>query len=244
MKGRADRPPILAVAPDAIPCFIALRWTGRRPAMWMRGNAPLLERPLAAVIGTRHPSDRGRAAARRWALELVRLGGVVVSGGAVGIDQEAHRGALESGGATVVVPPCGLGIYEPSPWFRARANAKNHLLCTNLEPREETSRSTPVRRNALVAALADVVIVVETPPRSGTAYVVNHVRRRNGPILAIEFRHPAPPAAEGNAALITAGALALPEHPTRGAIARLSTILRRAYRTRPARDPQPQLFTE
>jgi DNA processing protein len=93
-----------------------------------------------------------------------------VSGGALGIDGAAHRGALAGGGTTTVVLGSGLDILYPArhaPLFRRvleRGGALAGLHPDGMQPR----RSTFVQRNPLISALADVVIVVEADVRSGS----------------------------------------------------------------------------
>jgi DNA processing protein len=66
-----------------------------------------------AVVGGRRASPLRRAAARALGAGLAAAGWAVVSGGAVGVDAAAHRGALDGGGRTVVVLGCGLDVAYP-----------------------------------------------------------------------------------------------------------------------------------
>src|SRR6266849_4277344 len=74
--------------------------------LFLRGELP--RGPAVAIVGTRHPTTRGAEYARELAFELAQAGVAVLSGGAEGIDTEAHRGALAAGGVTVVVAPAGF----------------------------------------------------------------------------------------------------------------------------------------
>jgi len=233
---------IVEIAPEDVPPFLAARWPGRLPTLWALGDLRMIERPLVAVIGTRQPSQRGRAATKAWSKVVIDSGGIVLSGGAIGIDLEAHRAALMAGGATVLVPARGLLRYSPPRSIAVHAESKKLLLLTNLPPNEGGGRSAPVRRNALVAALADVVVVVESPPRSGTAYVTNRMRRRAGPIFAVDYDEPRPPSAGGNRALLVAGANILPERPTPAAESHFAETLHAARADRPRRSLQTDIF--
>ncbi len=110
--------------------------------------------------------DRAHALAKH----LAGRGISVISGGALGIDGAAHRGALAAGGHTTVVLGSGLNVPYPrrhAPMFQhvlAAGGALVSLLADDVTPR----RSTFVQRNPLIAALADVVIVVEADVRSGS----------------------------------------------------------------------------
>ncbi len=72
-------------------------------AVTVCGDVAALTAPAVAMVGTRRATPRGLAVARRLAQELCRRGWAVVSGLALGIDGEAHRGALEAGGLTIAV---------------------------------------------------------------------------------------------------------------------------------------------
>jgi DNA processing protein len=110
--------------------------------------------------------DRAHALARHLAARGVQ----VVSGGALGVDGAAHRGALAGHGATTVVLGSGLDVLYPvrhAPLFRAvlvQGGTLAGMLGDGTAPRAGTFP----QRNKLIAALADVVIVVEADVRSGS----------------------------------------------------------------------------
>ena len=74
----------------------------------------LLAKPAVAIVGARACSGYGAQVARMLGRELAAAGLVVVSGLARGVDGEAHRGALEAGGATVAVLGCGVDRDYPA----------------------------------------------------------------------------------------------------------------------------------
>jgi DNA processing protein len=73
------------------------------PVLFMCGNADDRDATSVAVVGTRHPTERGIDQARQLATGLVASGVPVVSGLAAGIDSAAHTAALAAGGRTVAV---------------------------------------------------------------------------------------------------------------------------------------------
>jgi DNA processing protein len=81
--------------------------------LFVRGDPEMLSRPAVAIVGARSCSPYGAQVARDLARELASAGIVVVSGLARGIDGEAHRGALDAGGATVAVLGCGIDRDYP-----------------------------------------------------------------------------------------------------------------------------------
>jgi len=146
-----------------------LQAAGWRRPVYLRG-APLTDGPAVAIVGARAASGTGMERAHRIARHLAGRGVAVVSGGALGIDGAAHRGALAAGGRTTVVLGGGVDVAYPrrhAPLFRevlARGGSLVSLWPDGTEPR----RGTFPQRNPLIAALADAVIVVEADVASGS----------------------------------------------------------------------------
>ena len=130
--------------------------------------ARLLERPVVSIVGTRRASEAGAAFARRLARTLATAGVTVVSGLARGIDAAAHVGALEGGGPTIAVLGCGIDRDYPHANARARRTHRRHRRRRLRVPAGHAARAVAVpARNRIVAALGDVVCVVEAARRSG-----------------------------------------------------------------------------
>lgn len=124
--------------------------------------------PAVALVGSRHATSYGRHVARDFARGLAARGICVVSGLAAGIDAEAHAGALDEGGPTIAVQ--GTGVDVPYPRTHAAlhaAIAQRGLVISELPPGRTAHPGAFPRRNRLIAALADVIVVVEAGPRSG-----------------------------------------------------------------------------
>jgi DNA processing protein len=147
----------------------ALATKQRFDGLWVTGSLAGLERRTVALVGTRAPSAAGRALAHRMACELARAGLCVVSGLALGIDGAAHAGALEGGAPTIGVlggghhhfyPPRNRGLAE-------RMLAAGGAVLSPFAPGEPARPWQFLQRNAIVAALADAVVVVEAAERSG-----------------------------------------------------------------------------
>jgi DNA processing protein len=135
--------------------------------LFVRGTLPDFQR-CVAIVGTRYASEDGLAFARQLARNLTAAGMLVVSGGAAGIDSAAHLGALDAGGATGAVLATGLIDAYPkqnTKLFAAIARA-GALMCEH-EHMPAARGWIFLRRNRLIAALAQSVIVVQAPSRSG-----------------------------------------------------------------------------
>lgn len=126
-----------------------------------------------AVIGTRSPTDEGRQMAYGLAARLAELGVTIVSGLAEGIDTAGHRGALDAGGLTAAV--LGSGLLRISPKENeelANEVAQSGVLVSELFPTAHVSTAHLMARNRLQAALARVVIVVESGTTGGSVVTV------------------------------------------------------------------------
>src|SRR6266702_5016777 len=143
------------------------RWA--QPPLRTRGRWPPPEGPRVAIVGSRRPSPYGEAVAEQLALELARAGVVVVSGLALGIDAAAHRGALNAGGVTVAVMGTGVDIVYPAAHgvLAEAILAGGGALVSQFPDGTAPRRHNFPARNYTMAALADVVVVVEAGEGSG-----------------------------------------------------------------------------
>jgi DNA processing protein len=127
-----------------------------------------LERSIS-IVGTRKPSSYGMGIATEFAAGMSSQGWVVVSGGAVGIDACAHRGALSVSGSTVVVLGSGVSALYPSTHLKLfREIQENGLLISEVLPQTKASSPRFLIRNRLIAALSQGTLVVEAAVRSGS----------------------------------------------------------------------------
>lgn len=139
------------------------------PAWLFARGAGLPTAPAVAVVGTRRPTLEGLDVARELGAVLARNGITVVSGLARGIDQAAHRGALDCGGATVGVLGTGFGVDYPRGDQALREDvAAAGGLCTELLPGAGPRPVHFLWRNRIISGLADAVVVVEGRARSGS----------------------------------------------------------------------------
>jgi DNA processing protein len=163
-----------------------LRALRKPPLLSAQGGS--LEAPrVVAVVGSReaHPTTLGYA----WELarQLVQAGAVVVSGGALGIDGAAHRGALDAGGRTWLVAGSGcLHRFPPEheDLYDAIGNGPGAVLwpfAPETPPRPVTFRT----RNRVLACLADAVVVVQAGERSGALHAAGCARGLGRPLWVV-----------------------------------------------------------
>ena len=122
-----------------------------------------------AIVGSRRPSPYGEAVAEQLGLELARAGVVVISGLALGIDAAAHRGALNGGGPTVAVMGTGVDVIYPAAHgvLAEAILAGGGALVSQFPDGTAPRRHNFPARNYTMAALSDVVVVVEAAEGSG-----------------------------------------------------------------------------
>jgi len=156
--------------------------------LFVRGAAEveLLRLPVVAVVGARSCSAYGAQVARMLGRELAAAGLVVVSGLARGVDGEAHRGALESGGATVAVLGCGIDRDYPA----AHAELAARIRATGLTVSEYAPAVEPApwrfpARNRIIAGLAAATVVVEARERSGALITADLALEEGREVFAV-----------------------------------------------------------
>jgi DNA processing protein len=158
----------------------ALGW---KSPLYVRGV--LRDGPAVAIVGARAATTISMNRAHAIARHLAERGVHVVSGGALGIDGAAHRGALAGGGTTTVVLGSGVDVLYPerhAPVFE-QALANGGALVSLLPDGTQPRRGTFLARNPLIAALADSVIVVEADVRSGSLSTA-HAAKKLGRVVA------------------------------------------------------------
>ena len=135
-----------------------------------RGAVAGLERRSAVtIVGTRRPSAYGLRMAEELAADLAITGVVVVSGMAIGIDAAAHRGALAAEGVTVAVLAGGPDVVYPGRHRRLHAEIRERgAVIADRAPGSPVYKEGFPARNRLMAALAQVVVIVEAADPSGT----------------------------------------------------------------------------
>jgi DNA processing protein len=122
-----------------------------------------------AIVGSRRPSPYGEAVAEQLAADLARSGVIVISGLALGIDAAAHRGALVGGGVTVAVMGTGVDVIYPAAHVKLAGEilAAGGALVSQFPDGTTPRRHNFPARNWTMAALSEVVVVVEAALGSG-----------------------------------------------------------------------------
>jgi DNA processing protein len=183
------------------------------PVLFLLGRRELLSTRMVTVVGARSATARSRDVAERLAKALGTAGVTVASGLALGIDAAAHRGALAANGPTVAV--LGRGADQPYPPGHAalfRRIAQEGLVISEFLPGTPPLPHHFPRRNRILAALAEAVVVVEAAKTSGSLITVDHALDLGIDVWAVPGPIETPPC-EGSNRLIADGAKLLVSVP-------------------------------
>lgn len=187
----ADYPAPLAALEDA------------PPTLFVVGQWPPSERAVA-IVGTRQPSPQSAQFANQLASTLSQRGYTIVSGLALGIDREAHMGALAVGGATVAV--LGSGVLHVYPYANvqlAKGITNRGALVCEVAPHARPNPASLVARNRIISGLSQALIVVETSIDGGAMHAARRAFEQGRTVYAVDN------AAGGNRELLANGALPL-----------------------------------
>jgi DNA processing protein len=139
------------------------------PVLYVQGRTELLKGSCIGIVGSRAATGYGRRIAFSLADNLSKASVTVVSGLAMGIDVEAHEGALDGAGGTVAVLGCGLDIVYPAQnnrMFRLIRERGALISEYPLGTRPEGFRFPA--RNRIIAGMSKGVVVVEAAKKSGS----------------------------------------------------------------------------
>ncbi|MBV8160697.1 MAG: DNA-protecting protein DprA [Acidimicrobiia bacterium] len=153
------------------------------------GDLAALDGPRVVIVGSRRCSRYGRDVAFELGRDLAGQGVRIVSGLALGIDGAAHLGALASGdGAAPPAAVVGSGLDVVYPRAHARLWQEVTEAGVVLAEAPLGARPEPWRfpaRNRIIAALADVVVVVESRANGGSSHTVQAADARGVTVMAV-----------------------------------------------------------
>jgi DNA processing protein len=158
------------------------------PVLYLRGNLTDADQFALAIVGTRNASSYGQQVTELLASELARGQVTVVSGLALGIDTIAHNAALEAGGRTIAVLPCGLNNVYPA---RNRLLARRIVetgqgaLISEYPPGIKPDSGNFPARNRLISGLSQGVLVVEAPEKSGSLITASCALKQGREVFAV-----------------------------------------------------------
>ena len=153
------------------------------PVLYIKGRLPAMDdNAVIAVVGTRKATPYGLKMARTIAGEIVRCGGIVISGLTYGIDAAAAEGALNAGGICVGV----LGTaHQDDAGVLYASVAERGAVISEYAPGSPAQRSFFRDRNRITAGLSVGAVAVEAPEKSGTRLFVAEAAAQGKEIFAV-----------------------------------------------------------
>ncbi len=175
LPSHPEFPPALNTVPDP------------PPFLFIRGSLAEMKANGVGIVGSRHATPYGRGVSERIGRELAAQGVTVVSGGAVGIDSAAHRGAVSAGGRTVAVLGCGLDVDYPR---ENRELFEKIVECGGALVSEYSLGAQPEAwrfplRNRIISGMCLGVLVVEAPQKSGALITASYAAEQGRTLMAV-----------------------------------------------------------
>lgn len=155
--------------------------------LYVKGSLPDIDNRLAiSIVGTRLANNESMKISFEFAYELNKAGVLIISGGAIGIDESAHKGALAANGNPVCVLGNGLDVNYPRENSSLRYNiSKSGVLISEYPPETPPMpRNFPIR-NRIISGLSLGTLVVQAGKRSGALITANLAIEQNRDVFSI-----------------------------------------------------------
>ena len=153
--------------------------------LFYKGNLELLNKPKIAIVGSRKASKYTKEITFLLAKKLSKKF-TIVSGGALGVDTEAHKGAYPN---TIFVSPSSLDIIYPKSNETLIKNIyKNSLAISEYEKNYRPYKYTFLQRNRIIVALSEFVIIAEANIKSGSMRSYEWAKEYNKKIYVLPHR--------------------------------------------------------
>ena len=151
------------------------------------GYISLLSNTSIAIIGCRNASEYGIKIASIFSNNISKAGVTIISGLARGIDSIAHKSSVKEIGKTIAVMGCGVDIIYPLSNKNIYEDIINNggLIISEFPLGTNPSRESFPKRNRIISALSDGVLVIEAKKRSGTMITVDYSLEQGKNVYAI-----------------------------------------------------------
>lgn len=163
------------------------------PLIYAKGNIDLLQQNdrVVAIVGSREISEYAKVSTKEITTALVENNFIIVSGLAKGADSIAHKSCIDKRGKTIAVVANGLGkIYPKENEELLKEILENEgLIISEYSFNEEPLKHRFVKRNRIVSAISEGVIVIEAKAKSGTMRTIEYAISQNKKIAYIDFHN-------------------------------------------------------
>ncbi|WP_051309057.1 DNA-processing protein DprA [Desulfogranum japonicum] len=153
------------------------------------GDLQSFRLPRVAIVGSRSATSYGKRISATLAKDLSLQGICVVSGGAYGVDAQAHRGALAAGGRTICVFGCGVNVTYPQEHRDLYAQIKEKgVLLSEFPLGSKPSRFHFPMRNRIISGISKGIVVVEATEKSGSLITARLALDQGRDVFAVPGR--------------------------------------------------------
>ena len=153
--------------------------------LFYKGNLELLNRPKIAIVGSRKASKYTKETTFLLAKKLAKKF-TIISGGALGVDTEAHKGAYPN---TIFVSPSSLDIIYPKSNENLIKNIyQNSLAISEYEKNYRPHKYTFLQRNRIIVALSEFIIIAEADKQSGSMRSFEWAKKYNKKVYVLPHR--------------------------------------------------------
>jgi len=154
--------------------------------LYYKGDITLLNTPAVGIVGSRKATHYGKRVSYEYAKGIAASNLTIVSGMALGIDTEAHKGALSVNGKTVAVLGCGVDICYPkaNKELYDTISEKGVLISEFLPQSEPNARNFPIR-NRLISGLSLGIVIVEAAKKSGSLITTDFALEQGKEVFAV-----------------------------------------------------------
>jgi len=154
--------------------------------LWGQGDPLALKTKQIGIVGSRHASPNALRHSTILSRKLTSAGLTITSGGAKGIDSTCHQACLEDNGTTIAVLGCGIDVIYPKSNRKLFSSiSQNGLLLSEYPLGTQPRPGHFPRRNRLISALSDIIIVVEAALKSGSLITAQHALEQGKDIFAM-----------------------------------------------------------
>ena len=169
--------------------------------LYMYGNYNLITSKQIAILSDHTASERGHYIAYQAAHIAAQHSITVTSGMAKGPQSMAHRGAIEGGGNTIAVLPMGLLNLSIPKILQDCVDLSRWLFISPFEPAQEYAIHHSYKRNSIIAAMVNAVIIIETATDGGSFEAAKSAHNYKTPLFVVEYAE-YPATASGNPGII------------------------------------------
>lgn len=171
------------------------------PILYYLGNSDIVKTKHVAILSDHNASERGYYIAYHAALIAAQHSITVISGLAKGPQTMAHRGTIEAGGNTIAVIPMGMDNLIIPDILKDSINLSQWLFISPFAPQEEYALHNSYKRNSLIAAMVNALIIIETANNAGCFEAAKSAYKYKTPLFVVEYAQ-YPESAAGNPVLI------------------------------------------